>query len=73
MLLELEKIFKPIGDCFDWLAGTSTEVTFIGSRPYSSEALENILKETFGVDTVMSDIKYPRVMVIRKTRLIGAN
>ncbi|XP_023312464.1 85/88 kDa calcium-independent phospholipase A2 isoform X3 [Anoplophora glabripennis] len=39
------------------------EITFIGNRPYSSEALENILKETFGVDTVMSDIKYPRLMV----------
>ncbi|KAJ8957044.1 hypothetical protein NQ314_006603 [Rhamnusium bicolor] len=39
------------------------EVTFVGKRPYSSESLENILKETFGTDTVMSDIKYPRVMV----------
>ncbi|CAH1987400.1 unnamed protein product [Acanthoscelides obtectus] len=37
--------------------------TFNGSRPYSSEPLENVLRETFGTQTVMSDIKHPKVMV----------
>ncbi|CAG9864303.1 unnamed protein product [Phyllotreta striolata] len=89
MLLELEKVVgKPIKECFDWLAGTSTggilalaiasgktlkeclclyfrlkETAFTGNRPYSSDNLETILKDTFGTDTVMSDIKKPRVMV----------
>ncbi|XP_028131353.2 85/88 kDa calcium-independent phospholipase A2 isoform X4 [Diabrotica virgifera virgifera] len=39
------------------------EQAFVGIRPYSSENLENILKDTFGTETVMSDIKHPRVMV----------
>lgn len=39
------------------------EVTFVGKRPYPSENLENVLKETFGEDTVMSDLKFPKVMV----------
>ena len=30
---------------------------FSGSRPYPAEPLEKILKEEFGSDTVMSDIK----------------
>ncbi|XP_019877346.2 85/88 kDa calcium-independent phospholipase A2 isoform X2 [Aethina tumida] len=89
MLLELETILnKPIGNCFDWIAGTSTggilglaiatgktmqeclclyfrlkEQTFVGMRPYSSQALENILKDTFGMETVMSDIKHPKIMI----------
>ncbi|CAH0547476.1 unnamed protein product [Brassicogethes aeneus] len=88
-LLELENAFgKPIGQCFDWIAGTSTggilglaiasgktmqeclclyfrlkEMTFVGIRPYSSEALENILKDTFGTETVMSDIRHPKLMI----------
>ncbi|VEN62812.1 unnamed protein product [Callosobruchus maculatus] len=37
--------------------------TFNGTRPYSSEPLENVLRETFGTETVMSDIKHPKVMV----------
>nr|CAI5840327.1 unnamed protein product [Callosobruchus analis] len=37
--------------------------TFNGSRPYSSEPLENVLRETFGTETVMSDIEHPKVMV----------
>lgn len=37
------------------------EKTFIGSRPYCSENLENVMKETFGSETVMSDIKHPKV------------
>lgn len=39
------------------------EHTFNGKRPYPSETLENILRETFGTETVMSDIRHPRVMV----------
>lgn len=39
------------------------EHTFVGNRPYPSEALENILKETFGTDTVMTDIKQPKVLI----------
>lgn len=37
--------------------------TFTGMRPYDSEPLESILKESFGTETVMADIKYPKVMV----------
>ncbi|KAG5870723.1 hypothetical protein JTB14_017056 [Gonioctena quinquepunctata] len=39
------------------------EQAFNGNRPYSSENLECILKDTFGTETVMSDMKLPRVMV----------
>ncbi|XP_030753365.1 85/88 kDa calcium-independent phospholipase A2 isoform X2 [Sitophilus oryzae] len=39
------------------------EQTFVGSRPYCSENLENVMKETFGSETVMSDIKHPKVMI----------
>ncbi|XP_017773302.1 PREDICTED: 85/88 kDa calcium-independent phospholipase A2 [Nicrophorus vespilloides] len=39
------------------------ELTFVGIRPYPSEALENVLKDTFGTKTVMTDIKYPKVLV----------
>ncbi|KAK5642233.1 hypothetical protein RI129_008400 [Pyrocoelia pectoralis] len=39
------------------------ELTFAGSRPYPSEALENILKDTFGPDTVMADIKHPKLLI----------
>lgn len=39
------------------------EHTFVGSRPYPSEALEKILKECFGPDTVMADIKYPKLLI----------
>lgn len=89
MLLEIENILqKPIKDCFDWLAGTSTggiltlaiatgktikeclcmyfrikQHTFVGSRPYESEPLENVLKETFGPESVMADISHPKIMI----------
>lgn len=90
MLLEMETYLegKPINNCFDWIAGTSTggilalgiatgktmkeclclyfrmkEVSFAGFRPYPSEALETVLQETFGIDTVMTDIKKPKVLV----------
>lgn len=36
---------------------------FIGSRPYTSDNLENLLKDTLGANTVMTDIKHPKVMV----------
>lgn len=36
---------------------------FVGMRPYSSDYLESALKETFGADSVMTDIKQPKVMV----------
>ncbi|XP_064215860.1 85/88 kDa calcium-independent phospholipase A2 isoform X2 [Tribolium castaneum] len=39
------------------------ELTFVGIRPYASEPLENVLKETFGAETVMADITHPKVMV----------
>ncbi|XP_062542615.1 85/88 kDa calcium-independent phospholipase A2 isoform X5 [Armigeres subalbatus] len=36
---------------------------FVGSRPYPSEPLETVLKDQLGEFTVMSDIKYPKLMV----------
>lgn len=36
---------------------------FNGSRPYASENLENLLKESLGETTVMTDIKHPKIMV----------
>lgn len=39
------------------------DYTFVGSRPYPSEPLENILKDCFGSDTVMADIRVPKVMI----------
>ncbi|XP_062589503.1 85/88 kDa calcium-independent phospholipase A2-like [Saccostrea cucullata] len=89
MLIAIEKeVGKPIKDCFDWIAGTSTggllalgictgkplsymrglylrlkDEVFIGSRPYQSENFENMLKEEFGEDTLMTDFKKPRAAV----------
>lgn len=39
------------------------EQAFIGSRPYASDNLENLLKDTLGANTVMTDIKHPKVMI----------
>ncbi|XP_026463119.1 85/88 kDa calcium-independent phospholipase A2-like isoform X1 [Ctenocephalides felis] len=39
------------------------ELAFVGGRPYPSEALENILKESLGTDTVMADIKHPKILI----------
>lgn len=39
------------------------EQAFIGSRPYPSDNLESLLKDTLGAHTVMTDIKHPKVMV----------
>lgn len=36
---------------------------FVGTRPYDSEALEKVLKESLGAETVMSDIKKPKIMI----------
>ncbi|XP_039429871.1 85/88 kDa calcium-independent phospholipase A2 isoform X5 [Culex pipiens pallens] len=36
---------------------------FVGSRPYPSDLLESVLKEQLGEFTVMTDIKYPKLMV----------
>ncbi|XP_035376998.1 85/88 kDa calcium-independent phospholipase A2 isoform X3 [Electrophorus electricus] len=39
------------------------EKVFKGSRPYESAPLEEFLKQEFGEDTKMTDIKHPKVMV----------
>lgn len=39
------------------------ELAFVGSRPYPSENLENVLKDNLGHNTVMSDIQHPKIMV----------
>jgi len=36
------------------------QLVFQGSKPYQSEVLENMLQETLGVNTYMSDIKHPK-------------
>lgn len=36
---------------------------FVGSRPYASENLENLLKDSLGEFTVMTDIQHPKIMV----------
>nr|ATU31391.1 calcium-independent cellular PLA2 [Plodia interpunctella] len=90
ILINLEEaVGKPIINCFDWVAGTSTggilalalscgkslrdcqrlyfrmkEHAFVGMRPYPSEALENMLKENLGTETVMSDIKHPKLCIL---------
>ncbi|KAG5681964.1 hypothetical protein PVAND_011364 [Polypedilum vanderplanki] len=38
-------------------------VAFNGSRPYSSDPLENVLKENLGEHTVMAEIQHPKIMV----------
>ncbi|XP_076756311.1 calcium-independent phospholipase A2 VIA [Xylocopa sonorina] len=88
-LLEIESILKrPVIECFDWIAGTSTggilalglasgkslrecqalyfrikEEAFIGMRPYNSEGLEKVLKDSLGENSVMSDIKNIKIMI----------
>lgn len=39
------------------------EQAFVGSRPYTSDNLENLLKDTLGANTVMTDIENPKVMI----------
>lgn len=36
---------------------------FVGSRPYNSESLERVLKDCLGANTVMADIKAPKLMI----------
>ncbi|XP_014284806.1 85/88 kDa calcium-independent phospholipase A2 [Halyomorpha halys] len=37
---------------------------FAGFRPYASEPLETMLKETLGTDTTMIDVKHPKLMIV---------
>ncbi|KAK3863829.1 hypothetical protein Pcinc_030432 [Petrolisthes cinctipes] len=39
------------------------DLVFIGNRPYSEKPLEDILRKELGENTVMSDIKGPKVVV----------
>lgn len=39
------------------------EQAFIGSRPYASDNLENLLKDNLGAFSVMTDITHPKIMV----------
>ncbi|XP_073946905.1 85/88 kDa calcium-independent phospholipase A2-like [Choristoneura fumiferana] len=40
------------------------EYAFVGMRPYPSEALETILKDCLGTETVMADLKHPKLMIL---------
>lgn len=42
------------------------EQAFVGSRPYPSDNLESLLKETLGPNTVMTDITHPKLMITGK-------
>lgn len=37
--------------------------TFSGYRPYNSEPLESMLKESLGTDTTMADITHPKLVL----------
>ena len=89
ILIEIEAVLnKPVVECFDWIAGTSTggilalglaagkslrecqalyfrikQDAFVPSRPYTSENLEKVLKDCLGTDTVMADIKKPKLII----------
>ncbi|XP_066992758.1 85/88 kDa calcium-independent phospholipase A2 [Anabrus simplex] len=39
------------------------EIAFMGSRPYNSEPLETMLKESLGSNNVMTSIKHPKLIV----------
>lgn len=39
------------------------QIAFVGSRPYSSDPLEQVLKDNLGEFSCMSDIKYPKLMI----------
>lgn len=39
------------------------EQAFVGSRPYPSENLENLLKDNLGAHSVMTDIENPKLMI----------
>ncbi|XP_063980482.1 85/88 kDa calcium-independent phospholipase A2 [Diachasmimorpha longicaudata] len=36
---------------------------FVGSRPYNSDSLEKVLKDSLGANTTMADIKHPKLMI----------
>ncbi|XP_063363554.1 85/88 kDa calcium-independent phospholipase A2 [Cydia amplana] len=40
------------------------EYAFVGTRPYPSEALETILKDNLGTETVMADLTHPKLMIL---------
>ncbi|RVE53707.1 hypothetical protein evm_001599 [Chilo suppressalis] len=54
---------KSLRDC-QRLYFRMKEQAFVGMRPYSSEALEKILKDNLGTETVMADIKHPKLMIL---------
>lgn len=39
------------------------ELTFVGLRPYPSDSLVKVLKDSFGEETVMADIKEPKLII----------
>ncbi|KAH3802149.1 hypothetical protein DPMN_155820 [Dreissena polymorpha] len=53
---------KPISHIKEMYKRLKDQV-YNGSRPYDSAPLETFLKQEFGEATVMSDIRYPRVLV----------
>ncbi|XP_029640784.1 85/88 kDa calcium-independent phospholipase A2 isoform X1 [Octopus sinensis] len=53
---------KPLNYCKSLYFRMKNDI-FSGKRPYSSDKLEQLLKDEFGEDTVMSDLKRPKVMV----------
>ncbi|CAH2090871.1 unnamed protein product [Euphydryas editha] len=54
---------KSLRDC-QKLYFRMKEFAFVGIRPYPSEPLETILKECLGTETVMADIKHPKLMIL---------
>lgn len=39
------------------------EIAFVGSRPYPSHPLEQVLKDNLGEFTCMADVKHPKLMI----------
>ncbi|XP_047993745.1 85/88 kDa calcium-independent phospholipase A2 isoform X1 [Leguminivora glycinivorella] len=54
---------KTLRDC-QRLYFRMKEYAFVGMRPYPSEALENILKDNLGTETVMADLTHPKLMIL---------
>ncbi|XP_049706832.2 85/88 kDa calcium-independent phospholipase A2 isoform X1 [Helicoverpa armigera] len=54
---------KSLRDC-QRLYFRMKEFAFVGMRPYPSEALETILKDCLGTETVMADIEHPKLMIL---------
>lgn len=53
---------KSLQDCL-CLYFKMKDTTFLGVKPYPNEPLENILKDCFGSDTIMSEISHPKLMI----------